>query len=188
MSERRRGAVRSESARLAVLDATATLFVERGYENLTIEGVAATAGVAKQTIYRWWHSKSELVAECLIEGRLLPSELRPLDTGDIRADMTAWLDNLFRFADAPGNSTFMLSLVTAAADNEATGRLLNDALGASSLLTGRLTTAVTAGNLPAETPVQEVAQALVGAVVVHVLQRAPASPGSAERLVRAVLR
>jgi hypothetical protein len=43
---------RSEQARIAVLQAADALLVERGFAGLTVEGIAATAGVAKQTIYR----------------------------------------------------------------------------------------------------------------------------------------
>jgi len=48
---------RSDPARVAVLHAADDLLVERGYAGVTIEGIAARAGVAKQTIYRWWPSK-----------------------------------------------------------------------------------------------------------------------------------
>lgn len=187
MTTARRGAVRSEAARLAVVDAATALFGERGYDHLTIEGVAARAGVAKQTIYRWWRSKSELVAECLLEGRILPGELVPRDTGDLRADLTDWLDRLLAFVDDPRHGTLVRSLVLVAAENETVARLLRDALGAPSDLTVRLTAAVEAGDLPADTPVAEVAEAAVGAVVLHVLTRAPASEGKADRLVRALL-
>jgi len=61
----RSGPVRSEAARQAILEATARLLVERGYDHLTMEGIAATAGVGKQTVYRWWPSKGAVIAECL---------------------------------------------------------------------------------------------------------------------------
>ena len=41
---------RSELARQAVLEATDGLLVEKGFAGVTIEGIAARAGVAKQTI------------------------------------------------------------------------------------------------------------------------------------------
>lgn len=187
MAERRRGAARSEAARIAVLDTTAALFAERGYDRLTIEGIAAEAGVAKQTIYRWWKSKSELVAECLFEGRLLPFGLVPPDTGDIRNDLTVWLDALFRFTDAPENGGLVRSLVIVAAENESVGRQLDASLGVSSLLTTRLDAATKAGDLPRGTPLKEIVNALIGAALVHVLQRAPAAPGTAKRLVNLLL-
>ncbi|WP_371478583.1 TetR/AcrR family transcriptional regulator [Kitasatospora sp. NBC_00315] len=58
---------RSEGARLAVLNAADDLLVERGFEALTIEGIAARAGVAKQTIYRWWKSKVDILYDNLVQ-------------------------------------------------------------------------------------------------------------------------
>ena len=89
MARTRSGPVRSEAARRSILDAAAQIFSERGYDHLTIEGVASRAGVGKQTIYRWWPSKSDIVAECLLEGSLLPGQLSLPDTGDIRGDLSA---------------------------------------------------------------------------------------------------
>lgn len=38
---------------------------ETGYHDLTIEGVAARAGVGKATVYRWWPTKPKLVVEAI---------------------------------------------------------------------------------------------------------------------------
>jgi AcrR family transcriptional regulator len=70
----------------AILRATRELVREAGYARLTIEGIAAKAGVGKSTIYRWWRSKGELVVEALAE----VLEARPTpDSGDTRQDLTA---------------------------------------------------------------------------------------------------
>jgi AcrR family transcriptional regulator len=58
---------RDENARLAVLHAADDLLVERGFGGVTIEGIAARAGVAKQTIYRWWPSKVDILLDTLID-------------------------------------------------------------------------------------------------------------------------
>jgi AcrR family transcriptional regulator len=57
---------RSEQARIAVLEAADDLLAERGLAGVTIEGIAARAGVAKQTIYRWWDSKTDILFDALI--------------------------------------------------------------------------------------------------------------------------
>lgn len=54
---------RNPHTRLAILEAAFELCHERGYAAVTIEGVAARAGVGKQTIYRWWSSKGLLILE-----------------------------------------------------------------------------------------------------------------------------
>lgn len=72
----------------AILAATLALLGELGYQRLTIEGVAARAGVHKATIYRWWSSKGLLVGWALGAG--LSAGPVP-DTGSTREDLVAWL-------------------------------------------------------------------------------------------------
>jgi AcrR family transcriptional regulator len=87
-----RGRRRSARAHEAIIQATQELLVERGYRELTIEGVAARAGVGKQTIYRWWPSRSALVLEAYLAGAE-PVSLPP-DSGSMREDVRAlviWL-------------------------------------------------------------------------------------------------
>ncbi|MFD7002858.1 TetR/AcrR family transcriptional regulator [Streptomyces mirabilis] len=50
-----------------ILDAARDVLSGQGYPALTIEAVAAAAGVGKSTIYRWWPSKEALVADALAE-------------------------------------------------------------------------------------------------------------------------
>jgi AcrR family transcriptional regulator len=58
---------RSKSARQAILTAAFALLEEEGFERLSIEGVAARAGVGKTTIYRWWPTKGVLAVEAFLE-------------------------------------------------------------------------------------------------------------------------
>ncbi|GAA1447484.1 TetR/AcrR family transcriptional regulator [Leifsonia poae] len=187
MSEHRRGPARSEVARVAILEATARQFATRGYDHLTMEGIAADAKVGKQTIYRWWSSKGALVADCLIEGLLLPDDLNPPDTGDLRADLTDWLGSILAIAQHPGGEALMRSLISAAAENEDVGRRLHESLGASSSLIVRLQAGVDAGQLPAGAPLTEIGEALVGAVILRAISRVPAEEATTARLVQAVL-
>lgn len=50
-----------------VLDAAKDMLAEAGFSGLTIEGVAARAGVAKTTIYRRYRSKSDLALGVLLD-------------------------------------------------------------------------------------------------------------------------
>ena len=179
----RSGPVRSEAARHAILDAAARLLAERGYDHLTMEGIAATAGVGKQTIYRWWPSKGAVVAECLLEGQLqLP------DTGDIRRDLTVWLGEIFVLLETAQGESILRSLIAAAAEHAEVGRRLRDSLSGSESISGRLSRAIgTVPNLPEGAPVEQLAEALIGAVLLRALSREPSAPGDAERLLDAVL-
>lgn len=100
----RRGRPRSEAAHRAVLEAVAQLLDAQGcsYEELTIERIAAQAGVGKQTIYRWWQNKAAVVLEALLTGDLKLDFVPVPDTGDLRADLLAWID-LFEEKDAEGS-------------------------------------------------------------------------------------
>jgi AcrR family transcriptional regulator len=58
-----RGRPRSERVRSAVLAAAAELLVECGIDAVTVEAIAARAGVSKTTIYRWWPSRGHVMLE-----------------------------------------------------------------------------------------------------------------------------
>ena len=87
-----RGRRRSERSHEAIIAATQQLLVERSYPEGTIEGIAARAGVGKQTIYRWWPSKAALVLEAYLAGSdavALPAE-GATARDDVRA-LLGWL-------------------------------------------------------------------------------------------------
>jgi AcrR family transcriptional regulator len=89
---------RSEAARLSVLEAADDLLAEKGFAQLTIEGIAQRAGVAKQTIYRWWSSKTEILLEAFLTDAA--EDLNPPDTGDLVADYRIHLRALAQFLTA----------------------------------------------------------------------------------------
>jgi AcrR family transcriptional regulator len=78
---------RSERSRLAVLSACAELVSEVGFARLTVEAIAARAGVGKQTIYRWWPSKGAVVFDALLEMNRADGDLALPDTGDLDVDL-----------------------------------------------------------------------------------------------------
>ncbi|NRQ31840.1 TetR/AcrR family transcriptional regulator [Nonomuraea sp. NN258] len=67
------------------MQATLALAQESGYAKLSIEAVAARAGVGKHTIYRRWPSKGLLFLDSLLS--LNEPDLDYPDTGDVRADL-----------------------------------------------------------------------------------------------------
>jgi AcrR family transcriptional regulator len=81
---------RSERSRRAILTAAPELVREIGYRKLTIEAIAARAGVGKQTIYRWWPSKGAVVLDGFLAAvNEDPDDLSLPDTGDVAADLRA---------------------------------------------------------------------------------------------------
>lgn len=188
MASGRRGALRSQAARSAILAATSSLIERFGYDRVTIEGIASEAGVGKQTIYRWWPSKSAVVAECLLEGALLPETYAPNDTGDITADLTEWLERVFAFLSVPAHETLLRSLIGAAVENEDVGERLRERLGASpDVLAERLQTALDAAQLRPGTSVSILTNAFVGTILAQILLRSAFDPDDARAFVALML-
>ncbi|MFI2199688.1 TetR/AcrR family transcriptional regulator [Streptomyces sp. NPDC020192] len=88
---------RSEKSRRAIYDAALALVGEVGYPKTTVEGIAARAGVGKQTIYRWWPSKAAVLLEAFLDLSTQAAQeagQEPYvipDTGDLAADLKAVL-------------------------------------------------------------------------------------------------
>jgi AcrR family transcriptional regulator len=79
---------RSRRAETAILEATVALLGELGFAGLTIDGIAARAGVGKATIYRHWSSKAEVAVEAF--KAFIPPMEDP-DSGSFAADVRAVL-------------------------------------------------------------------------------------------------
>ena len=100
---------RDENARLAVLHAADDLLVERGFGGVTVEGIAARAGVAKQTIYRWWPSKVDILLDTLIEDA--DHQLAIRDSGSAVESTRRYLRALARFLTKDPAGKVLLALI-----------------------------------------------------------------------------
>jgi AcrR family transcriptional regulator len=144
---------RSERSRRAIYDAALALVVEVGYPRTTIEGIAARAGVGKQTIYRWWPSKAAVLLEAslaLAGDAETDAEWTGFpDTGDLAADLKAVLratvDELQdpRF-DAPSRALAAEGLVNEELGRQYVAKLLEPSL---QLYVERLRSAQDAGQV-----------------------------------------
>jgi AcrR family transcriptional regulator len=94
-----RGRPRDESNDVAILDATERLLGRRGYEAMTIDQVAAAAGVSKPTIYLRYRSKRDLVAAMI--DRLRPP-LPEASAGSVARDLVALIDMEREWVDRHG--------------------------------------------------------------------------------------
>ncbi|GAA2641663.1 TetR/AcrR family transcriptional regulator [Nonomuraea recticatena] len=95
-----------------IFDATLALLARRGYESLTIEGVAELSGVNKTTIYRWWPSKPALLAAALMEADALAFD--PPDTGTLRGDLEALVEGVIALLTSPPSSDIAVAALGAA--------------------------------------------------------------------------
>src|SRR5208283_2609640 len=80
------GRPRSEHARQAILSSTLSRLQHTGFSELTIEAIAADAGVSKATVYRWWPNKGALVVDAFASSA--EHELHFPDTGSVYRDMS----------------------------------------------------------------------------------------------------
>jgi AcrR family transcriptional regulator len=108
------GRPRSETARRAILDATLALAAEQGPKGVRMDAIASRAGVSKETLYRWWRSKAEVLLEALAHRgeQTIPVP----DTGSLAGDLPAFLRATARSADPPTQRLLRALAAEAAAD------------------------------------------------------------------------
>ncbi len=80
------------ATRRKVLEAAAALLDGDGYPSVTIEAIAAKAGVAKTTIYRWWPSKAAILLDLF--DAIGDERISDPKTGDLATDLKAYLNSL----------------------------------------------------------------------------------------------
>ena len=115
-----RGRPRSEDARNAVLGAASDLLLEQGLAAVSMDAVAARAGVSKATIYRWWPTKETLALDALYhEWAAVP---QPRDTGSLRGDLISLLRPWAKIAGQRPYGRVIAALVTEAQTDPEFGR------------------------------------------------------------------
>ena len=107
-----RGRPRSAEADRAILDAAGTLLAERGLSAMSIEEVAARAGVAKTTIYRRWPSKGLLALDAFMI--MFRSLQPPVDSGSLREDLLSALHAWVRAVRTTPAGRLLASLIAEA--------------------------------------------------------------------------
>jgi AcrR family transcriptional regulator len=153
---------RSEAAREAILRAADDLLAEKGFAGVTVEGIAKAAGVAKQTVYRWWNSKTDVLMDAFLEDAA--TDLEPPDTGRLESDLRAHLRDTARFLTQDDAGAVFRALVGQAQhDSE-----LADSFRARYLADQQVrdqkpfVRAIARGELPPDTDVAALAEWLVG--------------------------
>ena len=105
---------RNPHAHKAIIDSTLKLLKTVHYPDLTIEAVAAAAGVGKATVYRWWPSKGALVAEAVSSALVIED---PPETDDLRADLIAAAEISIRNYAKPSGGILITALAADLADD-----------------------------------------------------------------------
>jgi AcrR family transcriptional regulator len=157
----RRGRPRSETADRAILEAALALMARDGYARMSVDAVAAEAGVSKPTLYLRYPSKAALATAALAHAR---ERTAPQETGDTRADLIATLRHFRTGVERP----FGMALVgTALAEEHHTPELLaqfreNLVEPRRRMLRSVLETGQARGQLPSGADLETAVNALVG--------------------------
>ncbi|HUR05824.1 MAG TPA: TetR/AcrR family transcriptional regulator [Nonomuraea sp.] len=79
---------------------------------MTVEGIAARAGVSKKSVYRWWPSKGAVVLEAVHDAAVQPTVFP--DTGDLAADLCTQLSGVIDVLSAPRTRSAFIGVLTEA--------------------------------------------------------------------------
>ncbi|MFJ1708081.1 TetR/AcrR family transcriptional regulator [Kitasatospora sp. NPDC088346] len=182
------GSRRDEAARLAVLHAADDLLVEHGFGALTVEAIARRAGVAKQTIYRWWPSKVEILLDTLIEdsAKRIPVPVDKPTANGIRGYLRAFA----RFLTRDPAGKVLLALLAEAQHDPGTAaafhmRYLDPRRSQERDLLAR---AVEAGEISPELGPDATVDALIGPIVYRAMTGSTIPRGLVDTLVDDLLR
>lgn len=159
-----RGRPRSEPTRLKVLAAARDLLLEDGYDHVTMAGIAARAGVGKQTLYRWWPAKASLVADCVIEDVLPFTTLVVAPSDDAIAALHSWLLGSFRRLSDPESVELIRGMTAAASSDPIARERLLERFGQPirDSIQQVLQRGISAGQVRADVSAESVADLLVG--------------------------
>jgi AcrR family transcriptional regulator len=160
---------RDEGARLAVLHAADDLLAERGFGGVTVEGIAARAGVAKQTIYRWWPSKADILLDTLIDDA--SHQLSPPGKGPVVDGARRYLRTFARFLTVEPAGQVLLALIGEAQHDPAVAAIFRQRYLDPQRQRERelLERGIVAGELPAGLDVDAALDALLGPVLYRAL-------------------
>lgn len=167
---KQRGRPRSEQAHQRIMEATSRLLSHSSYESITVERIAAEAGVGKQTIYRWWPNRASVVLEAVLSG-YANLELVPMpDTGNLSADLHSWMRGMITEGFRDQYVAMARSLMAAGLEGMPSTRelLQQDQLWDSGALSNRLRVAAERGEVRPDAPLAAAASALTDPLVFHI--------------------
>lgn len=176
------GRPRSVETEEAILAASLRITQRSGYGRLTIEGIAAEAGVGKQTIYRWWPSKAAVVLEAFRrEGR---TNVQVAPTGNLEEDVTTFLTAVFERLNGPSGIVLRSLLAESLIDDEFAAQLrdqyLNDRVAEFKSLIPKQSVRPAVRS--------QVIEMTYGAIWYRLVARQPLTRASARKLAQEVVR
>ena len=160
-----------------VTGATLELLADAGMSSLTFNGIASRSGISTATLERYWGSRVDAVVDAihqLFADRPIP------DTGDLRADLGAYLRAEGEMLSSPRVRAVIGTLITEGAKDEALAEALRQRVvrPLQDKLRNRIQAGVVAGDLPADTDVSIAADMLDGPLYFRALISGDPADGS----------
>jgi AcrR family transcriptional regulator len=159
---RRRPGGRSARVRTSVLSATTEILAERGYDALSYEEVAERADVHRTTLYRWWPTKADLVLDATLTQAGSVVQMR--DTGDLEADVLAFLRAVARNVTSPLGRALLIATARSHGDtatDELRRRFWDERFR---LASARLEDAKSSGQVPSDADPAVLIEALISPI------------------------
>lgn len=187
LSDPARPVGRGRKAQAAVRAATLAELLDRGYAELTVEGVAQRAGVHKTTLYRRWKDRASLVVDALAER--FATDIPIPDTGAIETDLQALAQALVQSMTGPVGRAVQTAMYSDAGRlpeiAEARRRIFADRFRRAEPVVAR---AIERGELPADTDPVELIKTLVAPIHFRLLVSPdPVEEGTADLAVSITL-
>jgi AcrR family transcriptional regulator len=181
------GRRRNDAAREAILDATVNLLRAQGADGLTIDAIAAAAGVGRQTIYRWWPSKIAVVVDAITYHARGLAPVR--DTGSFRDDLAAFVRDSLAGASEAGTLRVLRQLGAAAQQDEKVAEVIADFTGhRRAVLRSLLARGQASGDLSPAADLDMLAEIMFGVLWYRALiSREPLDAETAGRLTTCLL-
>lgn len=108
------GRPRSTQSHQAMLQATLELLAEVGFNGISIEAIAARAGVGKTTIYRRYKSLEELVADAI---ETMRQDVVIPNTGNFWQDLDALIESAAQITLHPLGRQTVAMIISSASSN-----------------------------------------------------------------------
>ncbi|MGV9970125.1 TetR/AcrR family transcriptional regulator [Nocardia beijingensis] len=184
-SARGPGRPRSERSRRAVLAAARELLTDSGLPGLSMDDIAARAGVSKNTIYRWWPTKAAVLMDAFTDA--FADRMEAPDDGDAPTRLRTQIRRVAQLMNTPQARRPFVALVAAAQhDPELATALRERFIDSRRADVSRLVAAgIAEGHFPADLDTDVVIDLIYGALYYRLLvSGAQIDPAYADRLVR----
>jgi AcrR family transcriptional regulator len=165
------GRPRDPEADRAILQATIELLGEEGYEGLSIEAVAARAGVGKTTVYRRWPSKEPLVVDAIKRYKSAEEPQPPREDESTRVALTRVLGGFTKAVGRSESGRMMAGLVAEMARNPELAKAVRAGIleRRRAIVFAILQRGIDRGEVRPDIDIELVADMLSGTIVMRVL-------------------